>query len=490
MGKIDSDVDLRNRLIEAQEKLRQQDELLKELTAEPITTGTIKGVSKDGKQALLSTGSGAPLIVSKPKAVQRLFPGDFVAVAPTGNILTVYSDDDFSISGGSMHMVKAKHDKQGLVEMEAGDTGQPVIVHGGRFMTKVNVGDRVLIDGVKIIHNFGPQDRVNLSTRFAADRVAEVTWDDIGGLADAKQELKEAIELPFFHADHFKAYGKRPSKGVLLYGPPGCGKTMLGKAAANSLRKSVGAKSGTGFLYIKGPEILSQWVGVAEQTVRAIFTHTRQHFAEHKFPCIVFLDEADAILGKRGTGKSADMEKTIVPMFLAEMDGFEDSGAIVILATNRADTLDPAVTRDGRVDRKIRVGRPDQKTTAEMLSVKLRGIPISGHDPSVEGAEELFSDKYPLYDVGFGGQGRMTMKLADIVSGAMVHGIVDHATSIALHRDIGKSARKPSGVSVDDVRLAIRRSYTQNIDLNHHDEILEFAEKHGASVTNIRRIAR
>lgn len=197
--------------------------------------------------------------------------------------------------------------------------------------------------GLVVVRDLGKDTQ-----RFSLNQPSTVTWDDIGGLVDAKQQMLEAVELPWKHPDLYAHYGKKPLRGVLLYGPPGCGKTMLGAAAASSLARTHGKDQiESGYLYVKGPEILDPFVGVTEATIRELFERGRAHEKAHGYPATLFIDEADAILGKRGGNgpNSSIIDHTVVAQFLSEMDGLDKNGTIVILATNRADILDPAVTR-------------------------------------------------------------------------------------------------------------------------------------------------
>lgn len=365
------------------------------------------------------------------------------------------------------------------------------VVLNGKLEKKPETGDRVVLDSAALIIglNLGKEDE-----RFSFTVATNVAWEDIGGLVEAKKQMVEAIELPFRYPDIYKHYGKKPIKGVLLYGPPGCGKTMLGKAAATALAKlHSGNSAPSGFIYVKGPEILDRFVGVAEATIRQIFQRSRKHKETHGYPAVIFIDEADAILGKRGMGISSDIERTIVPQFLAEMDGLEETGAIVLLATNRADILDPGVTRDGRVDRKVKVTRPDLIASKDIFQLYLKSVPLyNGYtrdELSDVAALELFSEKRVLYSVQLNGnhQGQSrSFTLGHLASGAMVAGIVDQATSIALHRDIASG--KPQGMSKDDLVQAVECTFQQNFDLNHNDEMADFVHDFRDDVIGIRKL--
>jgi proteasome-associated ATPase len=361
------------------------------------------------------------------------------------------------------------------------------VVFNGKF-GDLEKGDRVVLDstGSVIIRNLGKEDE-----RFSFTAETNITWDDIGGLAEAKKQMVEAVELPHKNPEIFRFYGKKPVKGILLYGPPGCGKTMLGKATATALASIYnGNGSSAGFIYIKGPEILDRYIGVAEATIRQIFQRARKHKEEHGYPAVVFIDEADAILAKRGSGISSDVERTIVPMFLTEMDGLEDSGALVILATNRSDILDPAVVRDGRIDRKVKIERPTIKSAAEIFKLSLQPVPLhngySREELAQLGSSQLFDPSRVLYQVQTRSNGVMNFTLGHIINGGMVVNVIDQATSIALQRDLSKD--RPEGLSRDDIVAAVNAVEKQNRDLNHADDLAEFVHDFRDDVVDIQKL--
>lgn len=298
------------------------------------------------------------------------------------------------------------------------------------------------------------------ASRFSPSKVPSITWDDIGGLQQAKADMIEAIEMPHKYKELFTQYKKRPVKGILLSGAPGCGKTMLGKAAANALARIYGEESArTGFLYVKAPEILNRYVGQTETTIRDLFIDANRHYEEHRYPAIIFIDEADAVLATRGS-RNIGIGNTIVPAFLTEMDGLEGSTAIVILATNRPDILDPAIIREGRVDRKVHVDRPDFENAKIIARLNLEKFPIDAAydiDNLAEGmATELFSSTRHVND---------RKRLRDIISGALIATCVDLAVSSAIHRDV--LTGECSGVGPDDVLAAVQRIQDQNSNVNH-----------------------
>jgi proteasome-associated ATPase len=482
-----SDQMLREALEAARQQIAEQRELIQQLTATPLMHAVVLfskvpyEIDDEEMLADLVAVEGGVVAVEHTKVTT---PGDGVLIQRESLQIVGVVDP---IASGDVCTVKDL-DGGGVVEITL--RGEPRSVLAGKF-TDLEKGTRVVLDdsGRIVLADLGKEEGSYRSTT-----QTNVTWDDIGGQVDAKREMVEAVEMPFTHSELYAFYGKKPVKGVLLYGPPGCGKTMLGKATSTSLARLHGSDGGAGFFYVKGPEILNPYIGVTEETIRTLFENARAHKAEHGYPAVIFFDEADAVFGKRGMGISSDIERTLVPMFLAEMDGLEESAALLILATNRADVLDPAVVRDGRIDRKIKVSRPTESEAEEIFGLHLRGVPTDGAAPdelAQIGAQALYAEEHGLYEIRLKGGESRILGLSSLSSGALIAGIVDQATSLAVHRDIGGRKRlKHSGLMRDDLAQAVHSVVAQNRDLNHEDVIEDYLESEGfnGNVAGIHRM--
>lgn len=345
---------------------------------------------------------------------------------------------------------------------------------------KVEPSDRVMLDNsstmvLRVLERDG-KDRFNLRAE------TDTTWEEIAGLEDAKDQMIEALELPYKQPELYKFYNMTPPKGILLFGPQGCGKTLCAKASAASLARTHGSENfQSGFIYVKGPELLSKWVGQSEQEIRGLFARGREHYDRHGYPALLFIDEADAILPMRGTGKSSDVENTIVPQFLSEMDGLEDSHVMVLLATNQPKRLDPAVVREGRVDRHVKINRPTRNNVVDYFRIHMRGMPfvkgLETEEAANIAAKELFSDSRVLYRVTHQKSVEI-FRLADAVTGAMIAGVCSQAKSIAMKRDLA-AANGGIGVTPHDLVQSVVNHYIQHADLNATFDLEDFCDRLG-----------
>ncbi|RAX19149.1 MULTISPECIES: proteasome ATPase [unclassified Actinomyces] len=308
----------------------------------------------------------------------------------------------------------------------------------------------------------------------------DVSWDDIGGLGPQIQQIRDSLELPFAHPELYRAYGLQAPKGMLLYGPPGCGKTLIAKAVATSLARSTGAGvHDAAFLNIKGPELLSKFVGETERQIRAIFDQARKVAAEDR-PVVIFFDEMEALFRTRGSGVSSDVETMIVPQVLTEIDGVESLNNVVIIgASNREDMIDPAILRPGRFDVKIRIDRPDAVGAQEILGKHLRAdLPLDPAELAAAGGDReaaaaamrrvVVADLYAriperaVLELTYVSGRRETLYLADFVSGAMLAAVVARAKTAAIKDEL---AGGDGGLSTERLRAAVAVEAQQNEEI-------------------------
>ncbi len=320
-----------------------------------------------------------------------------------------------------------------------------------------------------------------------APKAPAVTWDDICGQVKAKAAMLEAIEQPVKHSDLYKRFGRRPSKGVLLYGPPGNGKTLLAKAAAGAIAQLFGdvRTRARGFISVKGPELINMYAGETERRIRRLFAEAKDHKRDTGFPAIIFLDEAEALLSARGSGRAWWMDG-FVQQFLTEMDGFDDSSAIVVLATNRPDVLDPAIVRDGRIDRRIHVGAPCREDASAIFRLNLGGRPLVGELEDIVAAAStaLFDPKHVLYRVHLAENGgTKNIALHNVTSCAQVVGIVERATSRAIDRAIRGGSE---GIEASDLIAEVASTLEESRVLSHKDQVLDFC--YGLAWTVVERV--
>lgn len=459
------------RVRELEQQVKAYEERFRILSAEPQRFALVIGI--DGSRATLRGDAGIVSVEVPPGCNVKL--GDTLRV--TLQPLAIVDIVSPPVQSGTIVEVRAVLDEDWCEVMNG---AEPRVVRSAGH--ELAEGDRVVLDPVGLLVSRKlPAPKAPVHVQDEAD---QVSWDDIGGCEEAKAALIEAIELPYEHRDIFERYGQKPVRGVLLSGPAGCGKTLLGRAVATSLARSRGeAARATGFIYQKGPEILSKFVGESERGVRDLFAAARAHKEKHGYPAVIFLDEADAILGNRLSNRFTNVERTVVPQFLSEMDGLDESAAFVLLATNRPESLDPAIVRDRRIDRRVRVTRPDRKVASDIMTINLRGKPRKAFSTD-KVLELLFDDRWKLLEVDRRVGEPVRVTLGHTVSGAMIADLVNRAVQRAIHRDIAKEGEP--GIEFGDFERAIEARYREAFDVDHSEVVLELVNQ--SEIAAVRKV--
>ncbi|WP_459611835.1 proteasome ATPase [Corynebacterium urogenitale] len=490
----------------SRDKLEEMNARLEALAEPPSTYGTLLAVSNKGLEAEVFTNNRRMRVPVSPLVDRAaMVPGCTVRLAEGLQVVEVTGIEDSGDIAQVVEIVGERviiADKMGeeSVVKAAGSLREAVI------SKDITPGDSVIVDR-RSGWAFEAVARTEV-TSLVLEEVPDVSYEDIGGLSAQIEQIRDAVELPFLHPEIYQEYGLRPPKGVLLYGPPGNGKTLIAKAVANSLAQQMGEAQGTTsrgdsgdsqpraksyFLNIKGPELLNKFVGETERQIRQIFEQARRVASSGK-PVIVFFDEMEAIFRTRGTGVSSDMESTVVPQLLAELDGVESvENVIVIGASNREELIDPAVLRPGRLDVKIRVERPGEEAAAEILSKYLTAhIPINKELVEEYGTAEaaaahlrervvshLFQkDPSRRYiTLHFTDGSTQDLYWADFVSGAMLANIVDRAKTSAIKDALrGTTA---GGLTIAHVEDAVAAEVEDNEDLPDTTNPAEWARIYG-----------
>ncbi len=475
------------------------------LSAPPHTIGTFLGAG-DGDTLLVAVqgrkvqvAAGPDVTVADLDVGQELVLNDGLQVVAAGS----YDD-----RGELMQVAELLEDGRLLV-VGRGDEERVVRPSGRLPLGAVRAGDTLLVD----VRSGTAVERVERSDveRLVLEEVPDVGYADIGGLGDQIAAIRDAIELPYLHADLYRRYGLAAPKGILLYGPPGCGKTMIAKAVAASLgaRDAADGTPADGrshFLSVKGPELLNKYVGETERQIRLIFQRARERSAEGH-PVVVFFDEMEALFRTRGTGVSTDVETTIVPQLLAEIDGVESlRDVIVIGASNREDMIDPAILRPGRLDVKVRVERPGPDAAREILALTLdAAVPLDAellaeHGGDAQAAASTLVDlavdrvyatgpETEFLEVRYAGGGHEVLHFRDFASGAMLASIVARAKRRAVRREVDGGGR---GVHRDDVVAAVRDEFRENEDLPstaNPDDWARVGGRRGEPIVAVRPLA-
>jgi len=507
-GQLSQAESQRDRLSAALRDTREQIESLRnevaQLSAPPSGYGVIVEVNDDATVDVMSGGRKMRVHVSPDVQPDDLERGAEVLLNDSMNIVMVRRPD---IVGDVVTVVDILEDGVRAIVTTRSDENKVVELADALRGTMLRVGDTLRLDPrSNVVLERLPRPEVE---DLLLEEVPDVAYSDIGGLDGQIEQIADAVELPYLHQDLFGEFRLPAPKGILLYGPPGCGKTMIAKAVANSLARKVAARTGSDkgrsyFINIKGPELLNKYVGETERQIRLVFQRAREK-SEEGWPVIVFFDEMDSMFRARGTGVSSDMESTIVPQLLAELDGVERlSNVIVIGATNREDLIDPAILRPGRLDVKIKIDRPDARAARSIFARYVTAdLPIAPdeieHHGSAESAAESLIDRtvaamYELIpdneflEVTYQNGDRETLYYKDFASGAMIENIVRRAKKDAIKRFIAGGAK---GISSDDLVAAIRQEFRENDDLpntTNPDDWARISGRKGERIVFIRTI--
>jgi proteasome-associated ATPase len=480
---------------------------VEKLTQPPSGYGVIVGKNDDSTVDILSSGRKMRVTVHPEIDLENLERGAEVVLNESFNVVKVRVPESI---GEVVHLKEVLEDGIRAVVTGRGDDERVCELADSMRGTLLRSGDLLRMD---------PKSNLLLERltqpeieHLLLEEVPDISYADIGGLDNQIEQIADAVELPFLYGDLFAEHQLPAPKGILLYGPPGCGKTLIAKAVANSLAKKVsvangGEKAKSYFINIKGPELLNKYVGETERQIRLVFQRAREK-SEEGWPVIVFFDEMDSMFRTRGTGISSDMESTIVPQLLAEIDGVEGlRNVIVIGATNREDLIDPAILRPGRLDVKIRIDRPDDSAARQIFKRYLTNeVPISKteiakHGDSIDDAisamiEQTVTEMYRQDDanrfleVTYQNGDRDVMYFKDFASGAMIENIVRRAKKLAIKRLIAGGER---GVSTEDLTMSIRQEFKEHEDLpntTNPDDWAKISGKKGERIVFIRTLVR
>jgi proteasome-associated ATPase len=494
---------LADTLREAREQIINLKEQVEKLAAPPSGFGVFLAGREDDTVEIFAQGRKLRVAVSPDVDVEHLRPGQEVMLNEAMNIVEAAGYEVV----GEVTTLKERLDEDRLLVINHTDDEQVVRLAAPLREQPLRAGDSLLVDtrsGYALERL--PRPEVE---ELILEEVPDISYTDIGGLATQIEAIQDAVELPFVHADLFVEHELRPPKGILLYGPPGCGKTMIAKAVANSLAKRVAEKEGRAdaksyFLNVKGPELLNKYVGETERQIRLIFQRAREK-VEEGFPVIVFFDEMDSIFRTRGSGVSSDVETTIVPQLLSEIDGVEAlKDVIVIGASNREDMIDPAILRPGRLDVKIKIERPDETAAREIFGIYLHaGLPLhpdltKEHGGEQEAVEWLIQETCRrMYDtqeanrfleVTYANGDKEILYFKDFNSGAMIENVVARAKKYAIKRYLDEGQK---GLKEQDLFSAIRDEFKENEDLpntTNPDDWARISGKKGERIVYVRTL--
>jgi proteasome-associated ATPase len=496
--------DLTTLLSDAKLQLLSLRDQVEQLGAPPSGFGIFLDLYEDDADVLIN-GKKMRVTISPEIDRNQLSSGREVVLNESLNIISIHG---FEIAGEIVKLKNLLDNNSRAVVIGRADEERVVRIAESLSDVSIKTGDSLLLDSKSgFVYEKIPKSEVE---ELVLEEVPDVNYEDIGGLGAQIEQIRDAVELPFLHKDLYAEHQLKAPKGILLYGPPGCGKTLIAKAVANSLAKKVTEKTGNKdgksyFLNIKGPELLNKYVGETERHIRLIFQRARDKASEGT-PVIVFFDEMDSLFKTRGSGVSSDVENTIVPQLLSEIDGVEGlENVIVIGASNREDMIDPAILRPGRLDVKIKIQRPNAQGAAEILSKYLTSdLPINEDDLALhkgdrqatiktmidKAVEQMYTESVQnrFIEVTYVNGDKEILYFKDFSSGAMLENIVSRAKKAAIKEFL---SNKKKGIRVEHLISACLEEFRENEDLpnsTNPDDWARISGKKGERIVFLRTL--
>ena len=486
------------------EKIEALAEEVEKLSQPPATFGVFLRSNDDGSMDVVTAGRKMRVLPAPDIDVAAIVPGSQVVLNESLNVVEVLDPD----GAGEVVKVKDRLGTDRVIVLGRGEEEHVAYLAGDLLEKGLRAGDAALFDPRSVVVTEQlPREEVE---ELVLEEIPDISYEDIGGLEGQIDLIRDAVEMPFLYAELFNEHELEPPKGVLLYGPPGCGKTLIAKAVAKSLAEKVAERTGRDdarsyFLNVKGPELLNKYVGETERQIREIFIRAKER-SEEGLPVIVFFDEMDSLFRTRGTGISSDVEATIVPQLLSELDGVETlKNVIVIGASNREDLIDPAILRPGRLDVKIKIERPNAPQAMDVMgkylhpSVPIHPDEIERHGGDVQKAchrmiektiDRMYADSEEnrFLEVTYASGDKEILYFKDFNSGAMIENIVRRAKKDAIKRFLSTGDK---GIKGEDLFHAIRDEFKENEDLpntTNPDDWARISGKKGERIVYVRTL--